>query len=404
MFGRAVLGAISLLGQVVLLRELTVAFYGSELVILLGVGLWLLGTGAGAACGHWGSRARSGALALGLPAFALLLPLLLVFARASRLLLGGVLGAYFDFPTQLLLMLAIMLPCALLCGWMFAQAARWATERGRTLAAAYAAECAGGLLGGAAATGLLALGVGNLDQALACGALAAATALSFPKGRVAAALGIVLLGIGLVFSALLEHTTTAWNHPDLLRSRDTPYGRVSVERRGEQLVVFVDDALAWENEGTAAEEFVQLTALQVPVPQRVLVLGGGAAGLVLEARRLRPTQLVYVESDRALLQLLRALPNDLGLGPSGEGPAPEVLVADPRRTLRSVHGFDLILVGAPEPSSGRDNRFYTREFFKSCAQALAPGGVVALRLSGGQNVWTPMRLGQIAGIQRALTK
>ena len=30
----ALLGAVSLLGQVILLRELTVAFYGSELVIL----------------------------------------------------------------------------------------------------------------------------------------------------------------------------------------------------------------------------------------------------------------------------------------------------------------------------------------------------------------------------------
>ena len=31
------------------LRELAVAFYGSELVLLLGVALWLLGTGLGAA-------------------------------------------------------------------------------------------------------------------------------------------------------------------------------------------------------------------------------------------------------------------------------------------------------------------------------------------------------------------
>jgi len=41
----AVLGAVTILGQVVLLRELTVAFYGAELVILLGVALWLAGTG-----------------------------------------------------------------------------------------------------------------------------------------------------------------------------------------------------------------------------------------------------------------------------------------------------------------------------------------------------------------------
>ncbi|OIN93666.1 hypothetical protein COS81_04675 [candidate division WWE3 bacterium CG06_land_8_20_14_3_00_42_16] len=41
------LGAISLLGQVVLLRELNQIFYGNELFYGLGLGFWLLSTGLG---------------------------------------------------------------------------------------------------------------------------------------------------------------------------------------------------------------------------------------------------------------------------------------------------------------------------------------------------------------------
>jgi len=42
-------GFLSLLAQVVLLRELNVAFYGIELAYLVALAAWLAGTAAGAA-------------------------------------------------------------------------------------------------------------------------------------------------------------------------------------------------------------------------------------------------------------------------------------------------------------------------------------------------------------------
>jgi len=46
------IGAISILGQVVLLRELNVAFFGSELIYVLALGVWMLWTAVGAASGR----------------------------------------------------------------------------------------------------------------------------------------------------------------------------------------------------------------------------------------------------------------------------------------------------------------------------------------------------------------
>jgi spermidine synthase len=406
-----VLGAVSLMCQVILLRELTVAFFGSELVILLGVGLWLLGTGLGAAAGRIGGRPRDIGVAAGLPALALALPLLIGLARGSRILWGGIPGAYLAFPTQMAAMALVMLPAALLTGLMFAHAAALAVRRGRSLATAYAVECAGGLIGGAAATLLLAAGVGNLSQAFGCSTVAAtAAAVAAGTGRpqptrpafwVYGAV-VIVTAAGLAAAPALDRLATAWNHPDLIAGSDTPYGRVTVEARAEQLAIFLDDALAYENEGTAAEEFVQLASLQCAHPGRVLVLGGGPAGLLTQARRLAAEEVVYVEMDRRLLDLMRRLPADLGLGPDGPGPAPQVVVADPRDYLENAGSFDLILVGAPPPATGRDNRFYTREFFAACNRSLAPGGVLAFRLPGAENVWTPARLRQLAGIRRAL--
>ena len=42
------IGFLTLLAQVTLLRELNVAFYGSELIYLLALGIWLLWTACGA--------------------------------------------------------------------------------------------------------------------------------------------------------------------------------------------------------------------------------------------------------------------------------------------------------------------------------------------------------------------
>ncbi|MBU1936218.1 hypothetical protein KKG05_02385, partial [bacterium] len=42
------IGFISILGQVALLRELAVAFFGSELIYLLAIAFWLIWTGLGA--------------------------------------------------------------------------------------------------------------------------------------------------------------------------------------------------------------------------------------------------------------------------------------------------------------------------------------------------------------------
>jgi hypothetical protein len=41
-------GFVSIFGQVVVLRELSVSFYGIELIYVLSLGLWLLGTALGA--------------------------------------------------------------------------------------------------------------------------------------------------------------------------------------------------------------------------------------------------------------------------------------------------------------------------------------------------------------------
>jgi len=407
-----VIGLISILGQVVLLRELSVAFYGIELIYTIALGVWLLCTAAGALISRRDRESPLEQVRLLLVAFALLLPLDVVFIRAIRLVFSGVPGAYLPFDRQLLAMTFALLPVGLLLGLAFQQAARIFINRGGSLPKAYAVECAGGLAGGLLSTALLMLGVQNFTTALLCGLTAAGACmllrrqpLSSHQGvrwyRIAALAVAGILAAAILRGAALDRLTTSWNHPDLVSVTDSPYGRLAVSTRDSQVVVFENDALAFETEGTTAEEFVHLAALQHRHPERVLLLGGGAEGTVREVLKHSPRSVDYVELNPVMLRVLPShLPPDLRR--SLESPRVRTIQADPRSFLRDCGEYDLILVAMAEPISGQANRFYTREFFLQCSAHLARGGVFAFRIRSSENFWTPQLTRQMVSIYRAL--
>ncbi len=396
-----------MLGQVVLLRELNVAFFGSELIYILALGVWLFWTAAGAAMGRGahvpsGRRVRWLLLLLGLA-----LPLVVVFARGLRILFGAVPGAYLPFARQMAAMGLALLPISLMLGLLFQWAAKiYVASRG-TLAAAYAIESVGGLAGGILATVFLMLGMRNFTAGLICALLSVGAAFypwrrERPRGlRTAGALAALFLLAALGWSADLDARLTAWNHPALVATRDSPYSRVTITEESGLVSVFENDALSFESEGTTAEEFVHLAAVQRPALDSVLVLGGGVGGLVRELLLHGPARIDYVELNEILLEIASPhLPADIRASLSDE--RVRLTIGDPRRFLERSGAYDLILVGMPEPASGQMNRFYTREFFARCAARLNEAGVLALRLRGSENLWTPQLARRTGSIYRAL--
>lgn len=398
-------GFVSLIGQIILLRELNVAFFGVELIYLIALGVWLLLAAIGTLAG--GRKVSSDRTATLFLFFAFCLPLGVVFLRASRLVLGGVPGAYLPFSRQMAALVIALAPVGLLSGLLFRTAAGLYAERGRTLAGAYGIESAGGLAGGLLATACLRWGIQNFPLAVACSLITAAAALFLLRGarvrkRRGVAAGLAaLMTILLWQSSPLDRRMTAWNHPGLLDTRDSPYGRITVTTLSGQVNVFTDGALTFETEGAEAEVFAHLTALQHPKPQRIIVLGGGIDGTVRELLRHQPAQIDAVELDPALIELVRHLPEEIRA--SLAHPSVNLITADPRRFLKeSSASYDLILIGMPEPSSGQTNRFYTQEFFRECAARLNPGGIIGFRLHTAENFWTPQLTRRTASIHHAL--
>lgn len=400
------IGFVSILGQVVLLRELSVAFYGVELVYLLGLATWLLWSAAGAALAHRRLRPSPTGVAVLLLLFAVLLPAGVAWLRAARLLLSGLPGAYLPFERGLVALVVSLAPVGLLLGLLFQWAAKLLVAAGGTLAEAYAIESVGGVMGGLTATLGLAWGLDAVSLALLCSLAATGAAALCLRGSsrgVRAALGLLgLAGLALLVCApAIDRGMTRWNHPALVESRDSPYARITLTRRADQTAVFVNDALAFETEGTEAESFVHPVLLQHPNPSSVLVLGGCAEGIVGEVLRHRPRSVDCVELDPVLLDLaLHHLPARLAR-PLGSASV-RLVRADPRRFLLEAPRYDVILVGMPDPDSGQANRFYTREFFEQCAKRLTAPGILGLRLRSAEDFWAPPLARRIASVRHAL--
>ncbi len=399
-------GLVTLWGQVLLLRELLVAFYGNDLVYIVALGGLMLFAGLGALLERRLGRHSGAKVPALLIAFAVALPVLLVILRALGVLLGGTPGAELPLGHQFLALGLVLAPYGILAGLLFQGAATRYLKAGGTLAGAYATESSGALAGGLLATVTAFLGISCFAGTLLC-ALAAACAACVPwTGRPrwlagVAAPVILLLMAGLALSPGLDRSLTALSHPDLRAAVDTPYGRTVVAGGLGQVTVFHNGTLVSESQGTSSEEFVHLAALECELPRRVLILGGTSEGLAARALEHGPQRVDLVEMDRGAVDI------ESGFLPERDRAAladarVKRSFKDPRRFLAGAGSYDLILSAAPEPGSGESNRLFTREFFSLCREHLSAEGVLALRLPSSENLWTKALASRNASVLVAL--
>jgi spermidine synthase len=404
------IGTVSVLGQVVLFREWMVAGYGVELICVLALGAWLLLNASGVflAASGWGPNLTVALFLAGLGVLAEV-----VFIRSLRNFAGLPPGTYLPLTVFIPAVVVSLLPLCLFLGASFQRAADLGARHGRTLARAYAVECSGSVFGGLLSSLMLHWGIQNMVQAIVCSAITIAAAIlaveiipgsGYSRPGVSA-LKWLLAAISLISlmagSDKLDQAMTRWNHPELMESLDSEYGRLTVTRSQGQTVLYQNDVLIADTQSSSAEELVHLACLQHPDPRQVLILEGSAEGLAAEASRHRPDRIDQVEIDPALIRLTRKYVT----GDFPE-PGPQVIIhthiQDPRQYLRTDHAFDMIISGCAEPSTALANRFFTRTFFNACRGRLAPGGILGFRLNSSENFWSPALAYRNASVVAAL--
>jgi spermidine synthase len=423
--------------QALMARELLVSFSGNELSIGFVLGAWLVleALGSGLA-GHFADRfpSRPAGYAWLQVLLALLLPPSLLVAMHVRRIAGTVPGEAIAPLPVFLASLLVLAPLGLVDGAMFTTACRvWvrSEEERRTIPAGrvYVLEAAGGIIGGIALTYALLPWMNSTQILLLIAALNLASALSLflvpPRRPVWMILLSGLLGAAAVVGVISPLGTGLhqwavsgrWAPYNLVYEANSSYGNVAVIEEYGQLTVFANGTpllTAPDPDVSAVEHLSLLPSLFLDEPPaQVLIIGGGAGGVLHEWLELARSYVQYVELDPLLLQALQEVPTPLTMEELSD-PNLRLHLQDGRRYVRErvetcasgspCTPFDVVLINFPYPSTLELNRLYTQEFFEIVPELpLHSKGLLVLPTPPARTYMSPVARDLLASYARTLS-
>lgn len=382
------LGFITIMAQLVLLREFIKTLHGNELVIGIFLALWMILTSAGAWAGSGYKAKISGRtlfnLLLILSASPLLIYLILILITRFLFLPGYEPGMIASI-TYIFLLIGLF---TIISGFLFAYSSR-AIKKVEKSASFYMLDSLGSLAGGILFGLILVLLFDNIQvigMLFFVTVVAVLLIFRYPS-RLLHRLVLIIAGGALLVSVQFPAVRNSveglrYRHETMLDTRDTPYGNLTFTEKEGQVTGYLDrNPVISSADLIRAEETVHYTALQHPDPRSFLLMGGGLSGNAAEISKYEPERFDYCEADPAIYRI--------GSRHLSEGEVTEIhfIPEDGRNWLMKAGdtGYDVIISAAGDPYTIGWNRFYTREFFQLVRKHLTPEGIFSMQLTTGGN-------------------
>ena len=407
--GAIMLGVASITGQIVLMREIMVLFYGNELSAGVCLLMWLFWTAIGGYLGTLLARRINSAPRI-LPALlltlAVLLPATVVLSRVGKSLIGMSQGEIIGIGPMILIAGGVLLPFCILSGCLFPiliRAARAGTHTGGPEdrpGKIYLMESVGSSVGGIITSLVLIRYFDSLAVSwIAALCVSCAAAILSWIGRRRIVLILTLLASSFFFvqlivplpdiGAVTRHAQ--WKDFSVVESTDSIYGNITVTRRESQVTFFYNGVLSFScPDLMSVEERVVYPMLAHPKPARVLLVGGGISSTLSQILKHPSVMKVdYVELDPSLIDLgVRHLPPETTC-PLSDARV-RVIHTDGRLFIRTTDGrYDVVVVNVGNPINARVNRYFTREFFTEVGRILNPGGVLSISAGASEDIISP---------------
>lgn len=416
LFAVLLTGATAMSSQIVLLRELMVAFYGNELSLGVMLSAWLAWGAVGSwGLGRLGDRIRDKVRALALLQMGVwpILPLEIFLARTVRELLGMSPGELTGVASVAGAAFGILAPLCVVGGFGFTLGCRIFSERyGSALKGignVYILEAMGSGIGGLLTQLLLIFLLPPFGFAALVGGLNLFSALLLCWDgrrllRGACALGLLSTGTAAVlggvrwaegFSAEIR-----WRGMELVHTENSPYGRIALVRMEGEYSLFENGLLGSTSRSRlSAEERVHFPLLAHPRPERVLMIGGGLGGGLAEVLKHPVREVDYLELDPAVVRVWsQFVPEE-----AFRDTRLRVIYEDGRRWVRRQgDSYDVVIMGLPDPLTAQLNRFYTAEFFLEVKAHIRPGGVFSFGATSSENVLGDPQRRYLASLFRTL--
>ncbi len=404
------LGLISITVQVLTVREFMVVFFGNELCLGIILGGWLIGIamGSGSGCRITRRVTRIFPLFILLQAALCLLPFFQICTiRLIRDILVVPAGEYISLLPLITAAILITLPFSFTMGLIFPCACALFTvhekKQAQHIGLVYILEAVGSLTGGAvltfyliahckpyeilaiistllffnaAALCFLRTGFRYPILSWSCIALGAANAFLLLTGNFARLDDLLIQ----------KRWDTYKNRLELHVSADSPYQNIVIASAQNQFSVFGNGQYVTSfPDPYQSSLFAHCTLSQHPAPGKILLVGGGSAGIIHEMLKYPIKLLHYVELDPLMIEVslpYLAVQERIALDDNRVC----LFFRDGRYFIQqAAEDYDMIILNLPDPSNAMLNRFYTIEFFEEAKRKLAPGGVLVTGITGSDS-------------------
>jgi spermidine synthase len=402
--------------QIILLRELLVSFFGNELTLGIILANWLILEAIGSfIIGRSVEKIekKKEVYVLWQLTFSLALPFAIYLSRIFKNLLlvtpGEGLGFVPTFYASFLILLPVSIPHGALFTYgckIYAQNIR---EDAASVGKVYVLETIGSIVGGLGVTLFLVQYLHSFEIAfiISLTNTLISAILLWPKlyatrSWLTRALWILSIFLSFLFAYnLLPQNSNAiqrssihsqWKDLHVIHSENSAYGNITVTKRGEQYTFFTDGVPSITTpvpDVASIEDFVHFPMLFHEKPESILILGGGAGGMIQEILKYPVTGVDYVELDPLLLKLIQKFPT----------PLTQTELSDPRVKIHYTDGrffiqrtrnlFDLIFIGLSAPQELQTNRLFSLEFFSSAKRKMKSDGILVLTLPGSLTYLSP---------------
>ena len=423
-----ILGFFAVTGQIILMRELMVLFYGNELSTGMVLMTWLTWTALGSYIGGLmtGSRFKIGnnTLTYYLLAIGILLPLSILAVRISKTVIGISQGEVIGIGLIIIISAVTLLPLCLIMGSLFpatidvinqefssTDRKSKGTSRKNPVGRIYLMEAIGSSVGGVIVSLILIRHFDSLTISFVLSLFVIPICLvQFLRANK----GIFALFSVVVFlfftSQLFDSTNYVgpksrdyqWKGFSVMESVDSIYGNLTVTRTqgiDGQISLYDNGVLSFTYPDIMTTEEVHYPLLIHPNPESVLLVGGGISSSLSQILKHPGIITVdYVELDPMVIELGKEyLPFDATA--FLDDPRVRVINSDGRLFIKETERkYDVVIVNVSDPINARLNRYYTLEFMEEVKGILKPSGLLSISATSSEEIISPTLASFLASI------
>ena len=394
-----VLGFLSSISQIILLKEFLVSFYGNELSIGIILSFWLFWVALGSYSGNkinalLSNHERAFKVLIFIFSFINIITVLAI--KLSRFFLNTPIGEYETIlQLSIFSFLVLSINCFLI-GYLFSLGATIVKKGGiflwESTNKSYAFESLGSVFGGILFTFVLQKLFTHLEILLL---LLTFSIFLLIRKSFYKIIPIFILMLTLYYSNTLDESINKirWKYindeMEYIVSKDTKYQNFAILKLNDVYSIYSDGKPYLNIPDKYSSEFtIHSIFTQSKNPKNILLIGGGMVGLLNEILKYDVQKVDYVDSDIDFFYLIEPY-LDSSLIRSLYDKKINIVEYDGRDFVNKTRNkYDVVILFISDPTTLNQNRFFTVEFFNGVKSILTDDGVFSISFTSSEDYFS----------------